>query len=80
MPEPASGRRATRGRIDATGAEPVQKEAAKLVVADGTGHADLGPGFRRRHRLVAALAAELWAPGIAGHRLALARPVRAHRP
>ena len=63
-------RRSTLGAVEIG-----QQRASEIVVADGADHRRAHAGPRRRDRLVAALAAAFRVPGMAGHRLALARAV-----
>ena len=76
MPDAVPVEDADVAPVDACRIEAVEQEGAEVVVADRADHPGHGPGPGGRDGLVAALAAELRAPAIAGHRLALARPVR----
>ena len=80
MPEPVPASALNMRRVDPASVELVQQEAPEVVVTDSAGHPDLGAGLCRRDGLVAALAAEFRAPGIARHGLALLRADPAHRP
>ena len=62
--------------VNACRIEAVDEEGAEVVSADRADHSGHGPGPGGRDGLVAALAAELRAPAIAGHRLALPGPIR----